>query len=227
VDTLPSVRRVFLLLPLAALGLCGCGSSSGQSSSSVGTPAVAHTGGCQKVRVPAAKSPRLPAPHLTLDPHRTYTVSVQTNCGGFAFTLDVKDSPKTSASFYYLVKHGFFDGVTFHRVASAFVIQGGDPTGTGAGGPGYTIVEPPPKNTQYLEGDVAMAKTQNEPPGASGSQFFIVTGNGSQLTPDYALVGKVVSGLNTVVKTSSLPTNPPGDGKPTPAVVMSKVTVTP
>jgi cyclophilin family peptidyl-prolyl cis-trans isomerase len=222
------VRRVVLLLLMAGLGLYGCGSSSGQSSSSsVGTPAIANTSGCHKVRVPAARSPHLPAPHLTLDPHRTYTVSVQTNCGHFAFTLDVKDSPKTAASFYYLVKHGFFDGVTFHRVASAFVIQGGDPTGTGAGGPGYTVVEPPPKNTQYVQGDVAMAKTQNEPAGASGSQFFIVTGNGSELTPDYALVGKVVTGANIVQEIGSLPTNPPGDGKPTPAVVMSKVTVAP
>jgi cyclophilin family peptidyl-prolyl cis-trans isomerase len=183
------------------------------------------------VPVPAGHSEQVPAPHLTLDPHRAYTVTVQTNCGTFAFTLDVKDSPKTSASFYYLVKRGFFDGVTFHRVASGFVIQGGDPTGTGAGGPGYTIVEPPPKSTQYVRGDVAMAKTQSQPAGASGSQFFVVTaGNATQsagLTPDYALLGKVVSGLSVVQRIGSLPTNPPGDGTPTPAVVMSKVTVAP
>ena len=170
-------------------------------------------------------------PHLTLDPHRTYTVTIVTNCGRFAFTLDVKDSPKTSASFYYLVKRRFFDGVTFHRVASGFVIQGGDPTGTGSGGPGYTVVEPPPQNTQYVQGDVAMAKTQTDPPGASGSQFFIVTAaNATQtagLTPDYALLGKLVSGLNVVEKIGVLPTNPPGDGTPTQAVVMSSVTVAP
>jgi cyclophilin family peptidyl-prolyl cis-trans isomerase len=220
---------VIVLLLMAGLALYGCGSSSSQSSSSssVGSPATVHTTGCVKAPVPAARSPRLPAPHLTLDPHRTYTVTVHTNCGVFAFTLDVKDSPKTSASFYYLVKHGFFDGVTFHRVAEGFVIQGGDPTGTGEGGPGYTVVEPPPKNTQYVAGDVAMAKTQAQPAGASGSQFFIVTGNGSELMPDYALLGKVVSGMNVVVEIGSLQTNPPGDGKPKPAVVMSKVTVAP
>jgi cyclophilin family peptidyl-prolyl cis-trans isomerase len=177
--------------------------------------------------VPAPRREQLPAPHLTLDPKRTYTVTIQTNCGTFAFTLDVKHSPKTSASFYYLVKHGFFDGVTFHRVAAGFVIQGGDPSGTGSGGPGYTIVEPPPQNTQYVLGDVAMAKTQDEPAGASGSQFFIVTGNGSELTPDYALVGKVTSGMNTVEAIGALPTKPLGDGRPTLAVVMSKVTVSP
>jgi peptidyl-prolyl cis-trans isomerase B (cyclophilin B) len=182
--------------------------------------------------VPAPKGPQhLAAPRLVLDPHRTYTVTVATNCGTFAFTLDVKDSPKTAASFYYLVKRGFFSGLTFHRVAAGFVIQGGDPTGTGGGGPGYTVVEPPLKSTQYLQGDVAMAKTQTDPPGASGSQFFIVTGanvtQSAGLTPDYALVGKAVSGLDVVEKIGSLPTTPSGDGTPTPAVVMSSVTVSP
>lgn len=181
--------------------------------------------------VPAPKSENVPSPHVILDPHRTYTVTVDTNCGTFAFTLDVKDSPKTSASFYYLVRHGFFNGVTFHRVAAGFVIQGGDPTGTGGGGPGYTVVEAPPKNTQYVRGDVAMAKTETQPAGASGSQFFIVTApNATQsagLTPVYALLGKVVSGLDVVLRIGSLPTNPAGDGEPSPAVVMSSVTVAP
>jgi peptidyl-prolyl cis-trans isomerase B (cyclophilin B) len=182
------------------------------------------------VPVPAPKGPQhLAAPSIKLDPARTYTVTVLTNCGKFAFTLDVKHSPKTSASIYYLVKRGFYDGLTFHRVASGFVIQGGDPLGNGTGGPGYSVVEAPPANTQYVRGDVAMAKTQTDPPGASGSQFFIVTGpnitQSAQLPPDYALAGKVVTGIGVVEKIGALPTNPPGDGAPSPAVVMSKVTV--
>jgi cyclophilin family peptidyl-prolyl cis-trans isomerase len=156
-------------------------------------------------------------------------VTVVTNCGTFAFTLDVKQSPRTSASFYSLVKRGFFDGLIFHRVAAGFVIQGGDPTQTGGGGPGYTVVEAPPKNTQYVRGDVAMAKTETQPSGASGSQFFVVTAaNASQsagLTPDYALLGKVVRGLSVVEAIGRLPTNPPDDGQPTMPVVMSSVTV--
>jgi peptidyl-prolyl cis-trans isomerase B (cyclophilin B) len=180
--------------------------------------------------VPPPKGPgHLSAPRLTLNPSRIYTVAVVTNCGTFAFTLDVKQSPKSSASVYSLVKLGFYNGLTFHRVAAGFVIQGGDPTGTGAGGPGYTIVEPPPAGTQYVRGDVAMAKAESQPPGASGSQFFIVTAaNATQsagLAPDYALVGKVVSGQNVVNAIGSLPTNPPGDGMPSPPVVMAKVTV--
>jgi peptidyl-prolyl cis-trans isomerase B (cyclophilin B) len=229
------------VLVLAAIA--GCGSSASHSASTSTTPkssstpaasstspASASANGCRTVPTPTPKpSGHLPVPHLKLDPHRTYTVTIVTNCGTFAFTLDVAQSPKTSASFYSLVKRGFFDGVTFHRVAAGFVIQGGDPTGTGAGGPGYSVVEAPPKNTQYVLGDVAMAKTQTEPSGASGSQFFVVTGQNvtqsAGLTPDYALVGKVVSGIGVVQRIGSLPTNPPQDGAPTPAVVMSKVTV--
>jgi cyclophilin family peptidyl-prolyl cis-trans isomerase len=180
--------------------------------------------------VPGPKPPQhLRPPHLALDPAHTYVVSVVTNCGTFAFTLDVKHAPKTSASLYYLVKRGFFDGLTFHRVAAGFVIQGGDPAGNGSGGPGYTVVEPPPRSTQYVRGDVAMAKTQAQPAGASGSQFFIVTGpnitQSAGLTPDYALVGRVVSGIDVVEKIGALRTSPPGDGAPTTPVGMSSVTV--
>jgi peptidyl-prolyl cis-trans isomerase B (cyclophilin B) len=220
------VRRFAIALTVAC-GLAGCGRSSHSASTPAAKPA---TPSCHAVPVPAPKGRQhLPPPKLALDPRRTYTVTVSTNCGKFAFTLDLKDSPKTSASFYSLVKRGFFNGLTFQRVASGFVIQGGDPIGNGTGGPGYTVVEPPPGGTPYVRGDVAMAKTQTQPPGASGSQFFIVTAaNATQsagLTPDYALLGKIVSGQNVVAAIGSLPTNPQGDGAPTPAVVMSSVTV--
>jgi len=246
-----AVRRAGLILAVAvglavAAGLAGCGGGSSSASSSAAsattsTPSatasapstaasapVKHV--CRTVPAPAPKpNGHLSAPHLTLDPHKTYTVKIVTNCGTFAFKLDVAQSPKTSASFYSLIKRGFFDGLTFHRVAAGFVIQGGDPTGTGAGGPGYTVVEAPPKSTQYVLGDVAMAKTETQPAGASGSQFFIVTApnvtQSAGLTPDYALLGKVTSGIEVVEKIGSLPTNPPQDGAPTSPVVMSSVTV--
>jgi len=225
---------------LAGVAVGGCGSSSpgatstASTSSSASSASTATSGGstasCRQVPVPASKGQgHLQAPRLHLNPAKTYTVTVATNCGTFAFTLDVKNSPRTSASFYYLVRQGFFDGLTFHRVVPGFVIQGGDPTGTGAGGPGYSVVEAPSPSTQYVLGDVAMAKTQTDPAGASGSQFFIVTAqNATQsagLTPDYALVGRVVSGLGVVQRIGALPTNPPGDGEPSPPVVMSRVTV--
>jgi peptidyl-prolyl cis-trans isomerase B (cyclophilin B) len=238
------VRKALPIIALVLL-IAGCGSSSSSSSSSTAagsttstaaggstssTTPSAGTAPCQSVALPAPKGTQhVPPPHLTLDPSRTYTVTVVTNCGTFAFTLDVKQSPKTSASFYYLVKRGFYNGLTFHRVAAGFVIQGGDPAGNGTGGPGYTVVEAPPQNTQYVLGDVAMAKTEAQPAGASGSQFFIVTAaNATQsagLTPDYALAGKIVSGIGVVEKIGKLPTNPPQDGAPTTPVVMSSVTV--
>lgn len=222
-------RLILALVLLAALS--GCGSSSTKSSTSTTARTTAKPAGpCRAVAAPAPKAPQhLSAPTVRLDPQHVYTVTVGTNCGTFAFTLDVRQSPKTAASFYSLVMRGFFNGLTFHRVAAGFVIQGGDPNGDGSGGPGYTVVEPPPPATQYVKGDVAMAKTQTDPSGASGSQFFVVTApNATQsagLTPGYALVGKVVSGQSVVDAIGSLPTNPAGDGTPSPPVVMSKMTV--
>jgi len=157
-----------------------------------------------------------------LDPAKTYTVTMKTNEGEFAFSLDVKDSPNTTASFASLVNKGFFDGLTFHRIVPGFVIQGGDPNGNGTGGPGYTTVDVPPSGAQYTKGVVAMAKGGNEPPGSAGSQFFVVTGDDARLPADYALLGKVTSGLDVVEKIGTL-----GDAneQPTERVVIAKATL--
>ena len=117
-------------------------------------------------------------PEEELDPAKTYSLVVETNCGSFTIALDQKLAPKTSASLVALARDGFFDSTTFHRVVPGFVIQGGDPTGTGTGGPGYSTVDAPPADATYTKGVVAMAKTGAEAPGTSGSQFFVVTGAG-------------------------------------------------
>jgi len=160
-----------------------------------------------------------------LDPSKTYTVTLKTNQGTFAFDLDVKSSPKTTASFAALVRKGFFDGLTFHRIVPGFVIQGGDPNGDGTGGPGYTTVDPPPAGAKYTKGVVAMAKTQTEPPGTAGSQFFVVTGADIGLPPDYALLGNVSSGMDVVDRIGRLgdPSDP--NGVPTKRVVIEKATL--
>ena len=101
---------------------------------------------------------------------------MQTSCGTFEIALDTKRAPKTTNSFAYLADEGFYDDLTFHRIVPGFVIQGGDPLGTGTGGPGYSVDEKPPANLAYTKGTVAMAKSSAEPPGRSGSQFFVVTG---------------------------------------------------
>jgi cyclophilin family peptidyl-prolyl cis-trans isomerase len=102
------------------------------------------------------------------------------------------------------VQKKFFDGTVFHRIVPGFVIQGGDPTGTGGGGPGYTTVDKPPASTRYTHGAVAMAKTQTEAPGTSGSQFFVVTAQDAGLPPDYAVLGNVVKGLAVVDRIGKL-----------------------
>ena len=158
-----------------------------------------------------------------LDPSKTYTVTLQTNEGAFSFDLDVKDSPNTTASFAALVKKGFFDGLTFHRIVPGFVIQGGDPNGDGTGGPGYTTVDVPPSDAKYTKGVVAMAKSSAEPPGTSGSQFFVVTGADVGLPAEYALLGKVTKGLDVVEKIGRL--GDPQTEQPTKQVVIEKATL--
>ena len=129
-----------------------------------------------------------------------------------------------ASSFAALVRRHFFDGTVFHRIVPHFVIQGGDPSGTGAGGPGYTVVEPPPGNSLYTEGVVAMAKAADEPRGAAGSQFFVVTATNAGLPPDYAILGVVTKGLKVVRRIGAL--GDPATEKPTRRVVVLRMTVT-
>ncbi|HEX6457840.1 MAG TPA: peptidylprolyl isomerase [Thermoleophilaceae bacterium] len=229
-----ALMLTLVLVPLAAAG-CGSSKSGTSSSAAASAPSTASapastqataSNGCTTEKAPPArKAGGESKPKGKLDPKKTYTVTVQTNCGTFAFKLDVKDSPDTTAAFAGLVKRGFFNGLIFHRIVPGFVIQGGDPAGTGEGGPGFSTVDPPPKSADYKLGTVAMAKTQTEPAGAAGSQFFVVTGQDAQLPPEYALLGHVTSGIDVVQRIGKLgnPTDP--NGTPTQTVVMKKVTV--
>jgi peptidyl-prolyl cis-trans isomerase B (cyclophilin B) len=167
----------------------------------------------------------VPPPVHELNPAKSYVVALTTNCGRIAIQLDVQRAPKTTSSFAYLVKRGFYDDLTFHRVAADFVIQGGDPNGDGSGGPGYTIVERPPANLRYTRGTVAMAKTGTDPAGASGSQFFIVTATEAELPPEYALIGSVVGTMAGVDAIAKLQTIPPQDGAPIHPVVISRASL--
>jgi len=191
----------------------------------VGVLALASCGGNAK---PEAQS-RCPTrgAHVTiplLDPKRPHNVDVLTNLGEFAFRLDVTDSPCTTSSFAALVRRHFFDGTIFHRIVPGFVIQGGDPTGTGRGGPGYTVADVPPKNSLYTEGVVAMAKTPAEPRGTSGSQFFIVTAPDVGLPPNYAILGVVTKGLKVVERIGRLGNRQ--TERPTRRVTVLRMTLT-
>ena len=155
---------------------------------------------------------------------KTYVAKVVTSCGDFEITLDAKRAPRTGGSFKYLADKGFYDGLTFHRIVPGFVIQGGDPQGNGSGGPGYSVVEAPPGDLTYTKGVVAMAKTETERPGTSGSQFFVVTAEDAQLPPDYALLGKVTKGQDVVDKIGVVPTV--ANDEPAEPVVIRSIKVT-
>ena len=206
----------------------GNGSASGSAQRP--TPSSIQVPGCRSVPAPASRAgEQASKPTAHLDPTRSYTVRLVTNCGAIAIQLAVKEAPKTTSSFAHLVKLGYYNGLTFHRVVAGFVIQGGDPNGDGSGGPSWEIVEPPPANLRYTKGVVAMAKGSTEPSGASGSQFFIVTGSNVSLPPVYALVGHVVSGEKAVEAISRVPTeSAPGGGaasKPKAPMVIERATL--
>jgi peptidyl-prolyl cis-trans isomerase B (cyclophilin B) len=230
---LPAVpRHLAVLIASLALLAAGCGSDKPDNESAA-TPAATETpatpdlsNGCEQADKPAPKDVGdIKKPTEKLDKSKTYVAAVSTNCGDFEITLDAKRAPITGGNFKYLADQKFFDNTTFHRIVKDFVIQGGDPMGTGEGGPGYTVVEAPPKDLTYDKGVVAMAKTQTDPSGASGSQFFVVTGDGAaQLTPDYALLGKVTSGMDAVDKINGIQVDS-NTGQPAFTVVIKSITV--
>ncbi len=202
-------RRLPLAVLVVALAGCGGGGST-KSSLDCKTTSGTPTGG------------RKTAPPTATLPAGTYTVAIKTNFGSFTIKLAPKTSPSNTASFVSLSRKGFFNGLLFHRISVGFVIQGGDPTGTGEGGPGYECVDTPPGSTDYVHGVVAMAKAGNEAAGTGGSQFFIVTAADAQLSPDYAVIGTVSSGLGVVDKIGTF-----GDANelPTKRVVIQKATI--
>lgn len=167
-------------------------------------------------------------PPMTIDPSQTYVVTMETSCGTITIQLD-PTSPNTVNSVVYLVQQGFYDGLTFHRIAKDFVIQGGDPEGTGAGGPGYQTVDTPAAGTTYPRGAVAMAKAGAEPAGTAGSQFFIVTTDDTSLNqgdPLYAVIGTVTGGLDVVDTIAALELQGGApDGPPVQTVYIVSATI--
>lgn len=184
---------------------------------------------CETVGTPRPKGPQhLTRPTLRLDPAKTYVAKLVTNCGDIEIKLDTGQAPVVTASFAYLVNIGFYNGLTFHRVVSGYLIQGGDPEGDGSGGPGYTVTERPSRDAKYTKGTVAMAKDPADPPGTAGSQFFIVTGNDVDLPPQYAVLGNVIGGQETLTAIANVPTTAGPDGEdssPTTPIVISEATV--
>jgi cyclophilin family peptidyl-prolyl cis-trans isomerase len=161
-------------------------------------------------------------PEMGIDPATRYTATIDTSMGEIVVALDPLKSPKTVNNFVFLAAYHYYDGVVFHRIIKDFVIQGGDPTGTGRGGPGYRFDDELEGPIRYQVGSLAMA---NAGPNTNGSQFFIISGSqGVRLPPQYSLFGQVVKGLDVVERMQSVPTD--RNDRPRDDVVINSVSVT-
>ncbi|HUQ62322.1 MAG TPA: peptidylprolyl isomerase [Acidimicrobiales bacterium] len=160
------------------------------------------------------------APPMCIDPSKTYTATMVTSKGTMTIALDPSGAPKTVNNFVVLARYHYYDGVGFHRVIPGFMLQGGDPEGTGRGGPGYRFEDELPKPGRYEMGSLAMA---NAGPNTNGSQFFIVSGpSGMGLPPQYSLFGKVVAGLEVVAAIEAVGSP---SGAPKEKVVIESVAI--
>ena len=208
------------VISLSAALLCGavvagCGGSDSPSSSTTSSAGVTRT----------YENP----PAMAIDPAKTYTATIETSKGTIVASLDPVEAPKTVNNFVFLARNKFYDGLTFHRVVTDFVIQGGDPQGNGRGGPGYTFADELPKSG-YKIGDLAMA---NSGPGSNtnGSQFFVISGkDGAKLAANYSRFGHVTAGLEVAKAIEALadPNASPGDPstqKPTEPVAINSVVI--
>jgi len=201
--------------PSAAAGAAAAGASP--SAASAASPAA------QGAPVSASSPKQFSAPpSMQIDPAKHYSATFDTSQGSMTADLFASEAPLTVNNFVFLARQGFYDGVTFHRVINNFMIQTGDPTGTGTGGPGYQFKDEP-VSRKYERGTVAMA---NAGPNTNGSQFFIVQGANVNLPPNYTIFGKLTSGLDTLDKIATTPTGPGRGGPDTPRTPITINTVT-
>jgi cyclophilin family peptidyl-prolyl cis-trans isomerase len=158
------------------------------------------------------------APALSIDPAKKYTATIETSAGTMTAEFFPEDAPNTVNNFVFLAREGFYEDVIFHRVIPNFMIQGGDPGGTGTGGPGYRFKDEPVKR-KYSRGTLAMA---NAGPNTNGSQFFIMHADYA-LPPNYTIFGKLTSGEDVLDAIATAPTGP--QDRPRDPVKMTKVTI--
>ncbi len=238
--TLLPLRASMLACALSVLpvSLAACGSSRKETvaasdttaaipepstAATVATPADASAeGGCPPADGSAAKKQVFTAaPPMCIDVAKSYTATMVTNKGTMTFRLLPAKALKTVNNFVVLSRYHYYDGIIFHRVVPDFVLQGGDPEGTGSGGPGYTFADELPQAGEYKIGSLAMA---NSGPNTNGSQFFVISGvNGTTLPPLYSLFAELADGQATVDAIAALAVN---DGAPREPVTITSVTVT-
>ncbi len=198
----------------------GAAAATTTTAAATTTTAAAQALPCPPATGSTTRVTKFPAaPPMCITPSATYTATVTTDVGAFTISLNSSIEPKTVNNFVYLARYHYFDGITFHRVIPGFVVQGGDPTGTGTGGPGYEFADELPAGQSYKIGTVAMA---NSGPNTNGSQFFIVVGqSGTSLPYQYSIFGTVTSGMNVVQKIAA-----DGSQSGTPTVLHKMLSVT-
>jgi cyclophilin family peptidyl-prolyl cis-trans isomerase len=226
-----AVRRLLATLAVATLIAAGCGSDGSQSDQAEAdtdtdgsqSDEAGTATGCPPIEGADSQTREFEAaPPACLESGSSYEAVVTTNKGEFTIALDPESAPVAANNFVFLARNQYFDDTVCHRIIPDFVVQCGDPTATGTGGPGYTIVDEPPAAGQYQVGSIAMAKTAA--PDSAGSQFFIVTGpNGAALPPEYALFGQVVDGLDTTVAEMAAAGTP--DGTPTEPIEIQSIRI--
>ena len=220
------LAAVALVLVLVAL-LTACGGADDGPEAPEPRPVTSPAGEVCDGPAPAAEAEPVSydgPPEQTIDPAATYVATLETSCGDIVVTLDPRLAPIAVNNFVFLARAGFYDGLTFHRVVAGFVIQGGDPEGTGQGGPGYLFEDELPTDG-YPPGAVAMA---NAGPDTNGSQFFVVTGDASALGNDYTRFGQVTRGLDVARRIESFadPQADPADPatqEPTEEIYLNRV----
>ena len=159
-------------------------------------------------------------PPMLIDTNKRYVATMTTSHGTMVIALDSLAAPKAVNSFVFLARYHYYDGVVFHRIIPGFVLQGGDPTGSGSGGPGYRFADELPEPGRYKLGSLAMA---NSGPNTNGSQFFVISGpDGVRLPPLYSHFGEVVSGLEVIETIDAIGTR---SGTPTEQAVIQSVTI--
>ena len=227
------VRLIALVLPLAII-LAGCGAAPPARLAAVGTPeratVRADAAACwndeQRVEGDEGMAQQYTEPpRMRIDPSKSYTGTLETNKGAVEVELFPEDAPQTVNNFVCLAEDGYFDNTPFHRIVKGFVIQGGDPTGTGSGGPGYKFADEPIAR-DYERGTLAMA---NAGPNTNGSQFFIVLEDlRGKLPKNYTIFGRVTEGMDVVDAIASTPTRAGRSGEnstPTESITLEKVTI--
>jgi len=199
------------LVAAIAFGVFGVVGAFGQLTSEEPESEVASIGRCRRVGAIKPRVEHRNRPPQTVSRRDHLIATIKTNCGRFRIKLDARRFPVVVNSFVYLARSGFYDGLHFDRVVPHFVVEGGDPRGNGTSGPGYRVIDAPPRHFHYQVGTVAMGKTSKEARGQAGSNFFVVLGGGRYIAPDYAVLGRVRAGMTTVRRIGSLGTE---SGKP-------------